>query len=903
MPRPALSIDTRRRLSARRRTSTSPSSSGSDEDRPFRRRSRIRYRPSARIRARRGENRTRRHSWFETSRERYNHWHPELEAEPEREFDSDPDHALSYCDESTASPESEPSSPGDPQGPLLIDDGEYVSSGPTANRYVYVLDMRRRAGDNDDDEECDGLDGVSNDGYDSELDGDFEPDEDESPEESLCSLDCNSQDQDQDQDHTEETDSTSPTLDDPAIRQREMGREFLNRGAARASGLIDMRVSIQGSGNGAEIYRGCGSHMRRCRPCETDFLHDGNGDDGAQVDAGDEQNPDRFYSPEASARPSGCIAAESRSRQDDLGYAFDLLGETITETGGYTIEDELAQTALYEDCRLNRTGLKDETTPDNDGYTVGASELCQSVILEDIKQNRLKRVPSTDSKKERGTSQVSCGENEQRQLAPPSARDSRIWSNFRCTDTEICDVDDSDSDTVTETCSTPSPSPARARSRVEASDRDVGRKSHHAGHEPREDESLSRHRRQGHSLKQGPGPGSEQEHGTEDNDAEERAKDGEGRSSENGKSDNDTDDNIVPNPPPSSPFTEYFSAESEDEDEEEGEEKGKGEDDDDDDEKGNVDDLSPLAIPPETPDSEPRCNFSYPNPCAECKSDENPYLRKVISHVFGRNKKVTRQMPRWIWVYYCRKHYQRARYRSRLWAEVQCDRVLDLLDAIKKWGMVSGFTVQLRNREVERLAGLASSAGGSRSRGRGRGRGRGCGGQRGARSGEKGKGRARARDQTPTDASDEDPIQPGKQQKQKRPPVPAPVPTWLRSWIQRHQGHEVSIEEVKELIQKVKRDLDTVQDDEDVRFPDIEILPVYKEGWPPATDDTQAPPGNRGGSVRGRARSAPARASIPGSGGRRRRGSVRTESTNSNVDRPCKRRKLSDDEDEGPRKH
>ncbi len=39
-------------------------------------------------------------------------------------------------------------------------------------------------------------------------------------------------------------------------------------------------------------------------------------------------------------------------------------------------------------------------------------------------------------------------------------------------------------------------------------------------------------------------------------------------------------------------------------------------------------------------------------------------LRKAISHIFGRNKLCTRMIPTGVWVHYCRKHYQRTRYRN-----------------------------------------------------------------------------------------------------------------------------------------------------------------------------------------------------------------------------------------------
>lgn len=44
--------------------------------------------------------------------------------------------------------------------------------------------------------------------------------------------------------------------------------------------------------------------------------------------------------------------------------------------------------------------------------------------------------------------------------------------------------------------------------------------------------------------------------------------------------------------------------------------------------------------------------------------DTGSQLRKAISHLFGRNKACTLRIPKHVWVYYCRKHYQRIRYRN-----------------------------------------------------------------------------------------------------------------------------------------------------------------------------------------------------------------------------------------------
>ncbi|KAI9849898.1 MAG: hypothetical protein M1837_000112 [Sclerophora amabilis] len=96
-------------------------------------------------------------------------------------------------------------------------------------------------------------------------------------------------------------------------------------------------------------------------------------------------------------------------------------------------------------------------------------------------------------------------------------------------------------------------------------------------------------------------------------------------------------------------------------------------------------------------DAGPRC--SYTENC----TTGSP-LRKVVSHIFGRNKLCTRQIPKGVWVHYCRKHYQRSRYRNpKGFALLQCDLVRKQVDRLQLWGGVTDWIVKVRKREEVRL--------------------------------------------------------------------------------------------------------------------------------------------------------------------------------------------------------
>ena len=107
--------------------------------------------------------------------------------------------------------------------------------------------------------------------------------------------------------------------------------------------------------------------------------------------------------------------------------------------------------------------------------------------------------------------------------------------------------------------------------------------------------------------------------------------------------------------------------------------------------------------PPLTVDNAPAILTSEKCTYTENCTTGSP-LRKVVSHIFGRNKLCTRRIPGNAWVHYCRKHYQRSRYRNpRGFALLQCDLVRKQIDRLQLWGGVIDWAVKVRKRELERL--------------------------------------------------------------------------------------------------------------------------------------------------------------------------------------------------------
>lgn len=207
----------------------------------------------------------------------------------------------------------------------------------------------------------------------------------------------------------------------------------------------------------------------------------------------------------------------------------------------------------------------------------------------------------------------------------------------------------------------------------------------------------------------------------------------------------------------------------------------------------------------------PTCEFS--RPCHMSPSPDGTHFRKIVSHLFGRNKASTKLFPDHVWVWYCRKHYQRARYRAAQWPFTQCELLLQSLDRMEDWGHVVSFELRLRRREALRNDGQEVK-------------------------------------RAPT----------GLLENGRRHPtaITAPAPDWLLGEV----GRGKSFQDVRDIVERIRKYLAGVQEQEHIkknqkansangasvmskhekklaqnsayrernsllRFPDIEILPTY----------------------------------------------------------------------------
>lgn len=135
----------------------------------------------------------------------------------------------------------------------------------------------------------------------------------------------------------------------------------------------------------------------------------------------------------------------------------------------------------------------------------------------------------------------------------------------------------------------------------------------------------------------------------------------------------------------------------------------------------NASPTSPLNY--DAPDTPPTANEAEPQSVVcmyipNCDTGSQP--RKAISHIFGRNKMCTRLIPQHVWVHYCRKHYQRSRYRNpKEYAKLQCDLVQQQIRRVHEWssnnmknglpGTVQDWGLAVRKREQKRLDDLGGA--------------------------------------------------------------------------------------------------------------------------------------------------------------------------------------------------
>lgn len=106
----------------------------------------------------------------------------------------------------------------------------------------------------------------------------------------------------------------------------------------------------------------------------------------------------------------------------------------------------------------------------------------------------------------------------------------------------------------------------------------------------------------------------------------------------------------------------------------------------------------------------------YMDDCPLSQNIDNTNWRKAMSHIFGRNKNCTRCVPDEIWCSFCRKHYQRARYRNNLEYNKQlCYLVEVQITRVEAWslenirlgqselGAVRDWALTCRRREQVRI--------------------------------------------------------------------------------------------------------------------------------------------------------------------------------------------------------
>lgn len=121
--------------------------------------------------------------------------------------------------------------------------------------------------------------------------------------------------------------------------------------------------------------------------------------------------------------------------------------------------------------------------------------------------------------------------------------------------------------------------------------------------------------------------------------------------------------------------------------------------------------IAPQSTSPQSESPQPASECMYVKGCTT-----GAQLRKIISHLFGRNKLCTKAIPDHIWVHWCRKHYQRCRYRDGIvYAQKQIEMVIKQIQRVQDWsddnvkykragdGVLRHWTLHARKREAKRL--------------------------------------------------------------------------------------------------------------------------------------------------------------------------------------------------------
>jgi hypothetical protein len=193
--------------------------------------------------------------------------------------------------------------------------------------------------------------------------------------------------------------------------------------------------------------------------------------------------------------------------------------------------------------------------------------------------------------------------------------------------------------------------------------------------------------------------------------------------------------------------------------------------------------------------------------------------RKAMSHVFGRNKNCTRSIPDRVWLWFCRKHYQRGRYRNgHDYAKKQVWAVTVQVLRLEAWsnynqdmgvpqdGVVVDWTLDIRRREQLRLE-------------------------------DAGRKRKMSDDMDDHDEGDDEPESPVT-------PDSGLVPQWLLN----ERGGLKTTADIIRILGRIRRELDAGIL---TNFPDVEILPTI-------TGERAKPKANRA-----KPRNPPVRRALP----------------------------------------
>jgi hypothetical protein len=171
--------------------------------------------------------------------------------------------------------------------------------------------------------------------------------------------------------------------------------------------------------------------------------------------------------------------------------------------------------------------------------------------------------------------------------------------------------------------------------------------------------------------------------------------------------------------------------------------------------------------------------------------------RKSMSHIFGRNKNCTRSIPDNVWMWVCRKHYQRARYRNDHDYSIKLNHVVEVqILRLEAWsnynrdmnqpqnGIVVDWSLVVRRRQQLLM------------------------------DEEEGRKRKSSGDTPDEDDEDEDDDDPGS--------PAAPDPCAVPQWLIREVGPGKTTAEIQNVVARIHTEL---QHHRLSHFPDIELLP------------------------------------------------------------------------------